>query len=164
MNDLHNFIKAHPEKKAQVDAMIDGTGGVFVRYIRRALASRQAEDELRSGTPRSSGEHEYSNPIYYVLTFLAVKSITPTTPHIPIPGSPRSAGSPRRSLVVDDETVAKMRHLHDMFNYQGRMSVASNGSSRPSTYDGQGINHPDVQAHLDALRRGERDSTAFSSS
>jgi hypothetical protein len=52
-----------------------------------------------------------------------------------------------------------MRHLHDMFNYHGRGSVVSNGSSRGSMYDGQGINHPDVQAHLESLRK--RDSMAF---
>jgi cytoskeleton-associated protein 5 len=55
LNDLYNFIKEHPEKKARVDSMLDTTGGPFMRYIRRALASRQAEDDLRSGTPRASG-------------------------------------------------------------------------------------------------------------
>jgi cytoskeleton-associated protein 5 len=49
INDLWNFIKSHPQMKSRVDAMIDGTGGVYMRYIRRALASRQAEDDLRSG-------------------------------------------------------------------------------------------------------------------
>lgn len=58
ITDLWNFIKAHPEKKARVDSMIDGTGGVYMRYIRRALASRQAEDDLRSGTPRTSSEYQ----------------------------------------------------------------------------------------------------------
>lgn len=57
MDDLWNFINAHPERKAAVDAMIESTGGVFARYIRRALASRQAEHDLRTGTPRTSSEH-----------------------------------------------------------------------------------------------------------
>jgi cytoskeleton-associated protein 5 len=55
INDLWNFIKSHPQMKSRVDAMIDGTGGVYMRYIRRALASRQAEDDLRSGGGSQSG-------------------------------------------------------------------------------------------------------------
>lgn len=63
-------------------------------------------------------------------------------------------------MAADEESAAKMRHLHDMFNYHGRGSVVSNGSSsRGSLYDGQGVNHPEVQAHLESLRR--RDSMAF---
>jgi hypothetical protein len=54
LDDLHAFMKAHPEMKLKVEAMIEGTGGVFVRYIKRALASRQAEDELRSGVSRTN--------------------------------------------------------------------------------------------------------------
>ena len=54
LNDLYAFMKVHPEMKLKVEAMIEGTGGVFVRYIKRALASRQAEDELRSGVSRTS--------------------------------------------------------------------------------------------------------------
>lgn len=65
-------------------------------------------------------------------------------------------------MAGDEETVAKMRHFHDMFNYNGRTSLVSNGSSRGSVYDGQGINHPGVQAHLESLRK--RDSMAFSGS
>ena len=63
ITDLWNFIKLHPQMKSRVDAMIDGTGGVYMRYIRRALASRQAEDDLRSGGsssgPRTSSESNY---------------------------------------------------------------------------------------------------------
>ena len=80
-----------------------------------------------------------------------------------VPSSPvrtPGPGSPRRSMPADEESVAKMRHFHDMFNYNGRTSIVSNGSSRAgSIYDGQGINHPGVQAHLETLRR--RDSMAF---
>lgn len=54
LDDLYTFMKAHPEMKLKIEAMIDGTGGVFVRYIKRALASRQAEDELRSGVSRTN--------------------------------------------------------------------------------------------------------------
>lgn len=54
LDDLYTFMKAHPEMKLKIEAMIDGTGGVFVRYIKRALASRQAEDELRSGMSRTN--------------------------------------------------------------------------------------------------------------
>ncbi|KAG8752716.1 Microtubule-associated protein, microtubule dynamics during spindle orientation [Serendipita sp. 396] len=141
INDLWNFVKAHPEMKTRVDAMIDSTGGVYMRYIRRALASRQAEDDLRSGTSRSS-----------------VRSDSVDMSQI-APSPVRTPGSPRRSMVADDDSAAKMRHLHDMFNYNGRTSIVSNGSSRGSIYDGQGINHPGVQAHLESLRR--RDSMAF---
>ena len=81
-----------------------------------------------------------------------------------IPSSPirtPGPGSPRRSIPADDETAARMRHFHDMFNYNGRTSIASNGTSSRggSIYDGQGINHPGVQAHLESLRK--RDSMAF---
>ncbi|CAG7849449.1 Spindle pole body component alp14 AltName: Full=Altered polarity protein 14 [Serendipita indica DSM 11827] len=144
ITELWNFIKAHPEKKPRVDAMIDSTGGVYTRYIRRALARRQAEDDLSSATPRVSGRpnsEDMSQP----------------------PSSPvRTPGSPRRSLATDEESVARMRHFHDMFNYNGRTSIVSNGSSRGSIYEGQGLNHPGVQAHLESLRR--RDSMAFNNS
>ncbi|CAG8611966.1 10009_t:CDS:2, partial [Acaulospora colombiana] len=140
INDLWNFIKAHPEMKPRVDAMIDGTGGVYMRYIRRALASRQAEDDLRSGTPRSSMARPPS------------LDMTGQVPSSPV----RTPGSPRRSIVGEDESAARMKHFHDMFNYNGRSSIVSNGSSRSSVYDGQ---HPGVQAHLESLRK--RDSMAF---
>jgi cytoskeleton-associated protein 5 len=163
INDLWNFIKVHPEKKARVDAMIDGTGGVYMRYIRRALASRQAEDDLRSGTPRNSSEYYNYFAVAKLFTITIVRSESIDLTHHHTPSSPvRTPGSPRRSMAGDEETVAKMRHFHDMFNYNGRTSLVSNGSSRGSVYDGQGINHPGVQAHLESLRK--RDSMAFSGS
>jgi hypothetical protein len=61
LDDLYTFMKAHPEMKLKIESMIEGTGGVFVRYIKRALASRQAEDELRSGVSRTN-----SSPFLYI--------------------------------------------------------------------------------------------------
>lgn len=65
ITDLWNFIKVHPQMKPGVDAMIDGTGGVYMRYIRRALASRQAEDDLRSGGS-SSGPRTSSESLFFL--------------------------------------------------------------------------------------------------
>jgi cytoskeleton-associated protein 5 len=160
INDLWNFIKVHPEMKSRVDAMIDGTGGVYMRYIRRALASRQAEDDLRTGTPRTSSKLSMpqfeQRSQYFTVARPPSLDMTGQVPSSPV----RTPGSPRRSIAGDDESAARMRHFHDMFNYNGRSSIVSNGSSRSSSvYDGQGLNHPGVQAHLESLRK--RDSMAF---
>lgn len=64
LDDLYAFMKAYPEVKLKVESMIEGTGGVFVRYIRRALASRQAEDELRSGVSRTNSSAFLYIPFY----------------------------------------------------------------------------------------------------
>lgn len=166
INDLWNFIKTHPQMKPRVDAMIDGTGGVYMRYIRRALASRQAEDDLRSGGGSQSGTRTLSELIQPGVNHRPLILITVRPESMDLSNQASSPmrtgpGSPRRSMAADEESAAKMRHYHDMFNYSGRTtSIVSNGSSRAgSIYDGQGINHPGVQAHLESLRK--RDSMAF---
>jgi cytoskeleton-associated protein 5 len=47
ITELHQFLKAHPHKKARVDKMLESTGPAFRKYITRALASRAAEDQER---------------------------------------------------------------------------------------------------------------------
>jgi cytoskeleton-associated protein 5 len=47
ITELHQFLKAYPQKKSKVDKMLDSTGPAFRKYISRALASRAAEDEER---------------------------------------------------------------------------------------------------------------------
>jgi cytoskeleton-associated protein 5 len=47
ITELHQFLKAYPQKKSKVDKMLESTGPAFRKYISRALASRAAEDEER---------------------------------------------------------------------------------------------------------------------
>jgi len=47
ITELYYFLKAHPEKEAKVDKMLNSTGPQFRKYLARALASRAAEDEER---------------------------------------------------------------------------------------------------------------------
>lgn len=47
ITELHQFMKAYPQKKSKVDKMLESTGPAFRKYISRALASRAAEDEER---------------------------------------------------------------------------------------------------------------------
>jgi cytoskeleton-associated protein 5 len=47
ITELHQFIKAYPQKKAKVDKMLESTGPAFRKYISRALATRAAQDEER---------------------------------------------------------------------------------------------------------------------
>jgi cytoskeleton-associated protein 5 len=47
ITELHQFIKAYPQKKSKVDKMLESTGPAFRKYISRALASRAAQDEER---------------------------------------------------------------------------------------------------------------------
>lgn len=181
LDDLHTFMKAHPEMRLKVEAMIDGTGGVFVRYIKRALASRQAEDELRSGVSRTNS----SAPLYTLFTVQhtdlilfsnAARTASTTLARRSTASSVAASGaqtptSPRKSMALDDsETAVRIRALQDKFNYQGRGSM---GSTIATTSSGHGHAHtdsrssrtssvydiqsPEVQAHLRALRN--RDST-----
>jgi len=159
LDDLYVFMKAHPEMKLKIEAMIEGTGGVFVRYIKRALASRQAEDELRSGVSRTNSIRTASTPLSRRSTASSVAASGTQTPT-----------SPRKSMALDDsETAARIRALQGKFNYQGRSSI---GSASATTSSGHGHAHtdsrssrtssiydvqsPEVQAHLRALRN--RDS------
>ena len=173
-------MKAHPDMKLKIEAMIEGTGGVFVRYIRRALASRQAEDELRSGMSRTNSSASlYLSPFSVRHTdpiFAARITSTPlarisTTSSIVASGT-QTPTSPRKSLALDDsETAARIRALQGKFNYQGRSSIGS-ANTTPVTPNGHGhtladnrgsrtssiydVQSPEVQAHLRALRK--RDS------
>jgi cytoskeleton-associated protein 5 len=47
ITELHQFLKAYPQKKSKVDKMLESTGPAFRKYISRALASRAAQDEER---------------------------------------------------------------------------------------------------------------------
>jgi hypothetical protein len=47
ITELHQFLKAYPQKKTKVDKMLESTGPAFRKYISRALASRAAQDEER---------------------------------------------------------------------------------------------------------------------
>ena len=47
ITELYYFLKAHPEKEAKVDKVLNSTGPQFRKYLARALASRAAEDEER---------------------------------------------------------------------------------------------------------------------
>ncbi len=181
LDDLHTFMKAHPEMRLKIEAMIEGTGGVFVRYIKRALASRQAEDELRSGVSRTNSSASLYITVQHTdLILFSTAARTASTPlarrstasSVAASGA-QTPTSPRKSLALDDsETAVRIRALQDKFNYQGRGSMASTiattssghghghahtdsrGSRTSSIYD---IQSPEVQAHLRALRN--RDST-----
>jgi cytoskeleton-associated protein 5 len=48
ITELHQFLKAHPHKRARVEKMLESTGAAFRKYINRALASRAAEDKERT--------------------------------------------------------------------------------------------------------------------
>lgn len=45
IKDLYEFQKRHPEKVGQIERSLQMTGPIFQRYIKRALANHQAEDE-----------------------------------------------------------------------------------------------------------------------
>lgn len=182
LDDLYTFMKAHPEMKLKIEAMIEGTGGVFVRYIKRALASRQAEDELRSGVSRPNSSTFLYISFHFTDRHTDLILLSAAARTAPAPLARRSATSsvassgaqtptsPRKSMALDEsETAARIRALQDKFNYQGRSSI---GSTNPGTPNGLGHTHtdsrssrtssiydvqsPEVQAHLRALRK--RDS------
>lgn len=57
ITQLHQFLKAHPNKRPRVEKMLESTGAAFRKYINRALASRAAEDhdsKLSVETPTST--------------------------------------------------------------------------------------------------------------
>jgi len=47
ITELHQFLKAHPQKRPRVEKLLESTGAAFRKYINRALASRAAEDQER---------------------------------------------------------------------------------------------------------------------
>ena len=47
ITELHQFLKAYPQKRPRVEKLLESTGAAFRKYINRALASRAAEDQER---------------------------------------------------------------------------------------------------------------------
>ena len=60
ITELHQFMKAYPNKKAKVDKMLEATGPAFRKYIARALASRAAEDQERDAAVLDTFSREFS--------------------------------------------------------------------------------------------------------
>ncbi|KAI0302252.1 ARM repeat-containing protein [Russula brevipes] len=125
ITELHQFLKAYPQKKTKVDKMLESTGPAFRKYISRALASRAAQDEEREVAVADT------------LSKLESKSIPtspiPTSPNAATfnrddaPQSPVSQTGPNGS---DQEKQEKLSRLHDIFQYRtSTLSSSSHGRS-----------------------------------
>jgi len=122
ITELHQFLKAYPQKKSKVDKMLESTGPAFRKYISRALASRAAEDEERE--------------VAVADTLSKLESKSPTSPMAAgfngddPPGSPISATGPVGS---DQEKQEKLSRLHDIFHYRtSTLSTTSQGRATPA--------------------------------
>ena len=139
ITELHQFLKAYPQKKSKVDKMLESTGPAFRKYISRALASRAAQDEERevavADTLSSESVLSCFKPMPYIHVELESKSI-PTSPMATTfnrddaPRSPTSATGPNGS---DQEKQEKLSRLHDIFQYRTSiLSTSSHGRSTPA--------------------------------
>jgi len=119
ITELYQFLKAHPGKQAKVDKLLESTGPAFRKYIARALASRAADDEERQAAVADSLSR---------LESARRGSIPASPPPYKGPSSPRRVSG---ALAGDDPALSR---LHDIFQYQGRASVVSTGSSAASSH------------------------------
>jgi cytoskeleton-associated protein 5 len=129
ITELHQFIKAYPQKKSKVDKMLESTGPAFRKYISRALASRAAQDEERDVAVADT------------LSKLESKSM-PTSPMAATfnredsprsPDPPRSPISPTSANGPEQEKQDKLSRLHDIFQYRtSTISTSSHGRSTPA--------------------------------
>ncbi|CAO1622080.1 unnamed protein product [Sympodiomycopsis kandeliae] len=56
IKDLYEFQKKYPSKQSHIDRSLQGTGPIFQRYIKRALANHAAEDESATKGGKSTDE------------------------------------------------------------------------------------------------------------
>ncbi|KAH9934783.1 armadillo-type protein [Fomitopsis serialis] len=145
ITELHQFLKAYPQKQTKVDKILESTGPAFRKYITRALASRAAEDQERTvavantlsklesnGRERPQSTGSSSDPPASETSRIA----TPTSPTRSEQRSPRS---PPRSSVAElpEAQQEKLSRLHDLFQYN-RTSIistsSSQGRSTPTTF------------------------------
>jgi len=140
ITELHQFLKAYPQKKAKVEKMLESTGPAFRKYISRALASRAAQDEERevavADTLSSECFPSYTSLFFLTLcTELESKSI-PTSPLASTfnrDDPPRSSVSPTPPNGSDQEKQEKLSRLHDIFQYRtSTLSASSHDRSTPA--------------------------------
>ncbi|KAF5365755.1 hypothetical protein D9758_003307 [Tetrapyrgos nigripes] len=121
ITELHQFLKAYPNKRPRVEKMLESTGAAFRKYINRALASRAAEDQERDAavadTLSKLESHRSQDP-----------PLSPVrSERVP---SPRRT-SPPQTADGNGTAQDKLSRLHDIFQY--RSSTLSNGSSQGRT-------------------------------
>lgn len=56
IKDLYDFQKRYPAKQSSIDRSLHGTGPIFQRYIKRALANHAAEDDQAATTSAPAKE------------------------------------------------------------------------------------------------------------